>query len=290
MSTPQQGILAENKAFSRHLFFSLQPGCKIKDKLQQLARFINTNETVIGIGETLTSSLKLTIPGLKTLPAQSVSGISIPSTPYALWCGLRGDDRGELFHRSDDIETLLAPEFVLEDVVDCFTYGESRDLSGYIDGTENPTGDEAINAAIVQSDDALNGSSFVAIQTWVHDFEKLKQMSDAEKDNTIGRHIADNEEFDAPDSAHVKRTAQEDFDPEAFILRRSMPWADGMQAGLLFVAFGKSFDAFEAILHNMIGAEDGIQDALFQFTQPVSGAFFWCPPAIDNRLDLNWLN
>ena len=67
---------------------------------------------------------------------------------------------------------------------------------------------------------------------------------------------------DAPASAHVKRSAQESFEPEAFILRRSMPWAEGARGGLNFVAFGKSFDAFEAQLKRMAGAEDGITDVL----------------------------
>jgi putative iron-dependent peroxidase len=115
-------------------------------------------------------------------------------------------------------------------------------------------------------------------------------MTTEERDNIIGRHISDNEEFDeAPESAHVKRSAQESFAPEAFILRRSMPWSEGMAAGLVFVAFGKSFDAFEAILNRMLGKEDSIIDGLFSFTSPISGAYFWCPPVKDGRLDLSVL-
>ena len=73
------------------------------------------------------------------------------------------------------------------------------------------------------------------------------------------------------------------------MLRRSMPWTEGQRAGLVFVAFGKSFDAFEVQLQRMIGAEDGITDALFRFTRPVTGAYFWCPPLHDGRLDLRAL-
>ncbi len=77
--------------------------------------------------------------------------------------------------------------------------------------------------------------------------------------------------------------------PEAFILRRSMPWVEGMNAGLVFVAFGKSFDAYEAILNRMLGNEDGIVDGLFSFTRPLTGAYFWCPPVKEGRLDLTAL-
>jgi putative iron-dependent peroxidase len=65
-----------------------------------------------------------------------------------------------------------------------------------------------------------------------------------------------------------------------------MPWADATQAGLVFVAFGRSLDAFEAQLRRMIGAEDGTVDALFGFTRPATGAYFWCPPVRRGRLDL----
>jgi putative iron-dependent peroxidase len=65
-----------------------------------------------------------------------------------------------------------------------------------------------------------------------------------------------------------------------------MPWADATQAGLNFVAFGKSLDAFDAQMKRMAGAEDGIVDALFTFTRPVTGAYFWCPPMQGKRLDL----
>ena len=85
-------------------------------------------------------------------------------------------------------------------------------------------------------------------------------MSPKERDNSIGRRRSDDKELGgAPRSVHVKRTAQESFTPEAFILRRSMPWSDGNNGGLNFVAFGKSFDAFEAQRKRMVGAEDGIR-------------------------------
>jgi putative iron-dependent peroxidase len=115
-------------------------------------------------------------------------------------------------------------------------------------------------------------------------------MQPEEQDNAIGRRRRDNQELtDAPPSAHIKRTAQESFNPEAFVLRRSMPWVDDKRAGLVFVAFGKSTVAYEALLARMVGTEDGISDALFRFTRPLTGAYFWCPPMKKGRLDLSAL-
>jgi len=69
-------------------------------------------------------------------------------------------------------------------------------------------------------------------------------------------------------------------------VRRSMPFADPGGEGLMFVAFGKSFDAFEAQLSRMVGLEDGITDALFRFSRPETGGYYWCPPFRDGQLDL----
>ena len=65
-----------------------------------------------------------------------------------------------------------------------------------------------------------------------------------------------------------------------------MPFADASGEGLMFVAFGKSFDAFEAQLRRMVGLEDGTTDALFQFSRPRTGGYYWCPPIRDGQLDL----
>ena len=203
---------------------------------------------------------------------------------------MRGDDRGELLHRSRRMTQALSPAFKLKDICDAFKHDNGRDLSGYEDGTENPIGEEAVSAAIVGGASALAGSSFVAVQRWAHRFDRFEAMASSEQDNTVGRRRTDNEELDdAPESAHVKRTAQESFTPEAFVLRRSMPWADGNEGGLMFVAFGRSFAAFEAQLNRMVGNEDGVVDALFKFTQPVSGAYYWCPAIRDGQLDLTQL-
>jgi porphyrinogen peroxidase len=291
MSKAQVGILLPPPPLARYLVFSLRPDTDPRELLQELAVSVNSEERVIGLGASLLKSLGVEIEGLDIFPSYAGAGLDVPSTPAALWCWLRGSDRGELVHASREVERQLMPAFDLVKVIDAFQYRDSRDLSGYEDGTENPEGDEAVVAAIVSDQGAgLDGSSFVAVQQWLHDLDYMDSMEDDERDNVIGRRLSDNEELeDAPESAHVKRTAQEDFEPEAFILRRSMPWADESGEGLVFVAFGKSFAAFEALLNRMVGKDDGIVDALFRISQALSGSYFWCPPVKDGRLDLRAL-
>ncbi len=291
MKTVQPGILAPLPRLARHLTFSLKPQSDPAAAMKELGRIANGEKIVVGIGQSLALALNANIAGLKPFPVYVNAGIDIPSTPAALWCWLRGDDRGELVHQTRQLRQLLAPAFLLTNVTDAFQYKDSRDLTGYEDGTENPEGADALEAAIVQdAGQGMDGSSFVAIQQWVHNLTHFQAMSQTTQDHTIGRRKSDNEELDnAPKSAHVKRTAQEAFEPEAFVLRRSMPWADAADEGLVFVAFGRSFDAFEAQLYRMSGLEDGTPDALFSFTRPVTGSYFWCPPVKDGRLDLKVL-
>lgn len=264
----------------------------LKSCLAELAQLCDGKQMVVGLGQSLASALQVKIPGLRTFPSMANLGIEIPSTPSALWCWLRGTDRGDLYYLSKQLEDVLSPGFRLDEIVDAFEYQNSRDLSGFEDGTENPKGEEATAAALVaEQGPGMDGSSFVAVQQWLHDLEYFQSMSPQQRDNTIGRHLSDNEEFDeAPESAHVKRTAQESYEPPAFILRRSMPWVEAAEAGLMFVAFGKSFDAYESILKRMIGYEDDMSDALFTFTRPVTGAYYWCPPIKSDRLDLSILD
>lgn len=291
MKSVQPGILAPVPKLARYLSFSLKTGAKPGNALRSVVGVADGDQVIVGIGQPAAVALGRTIAGLHIFPTDFGLGLVLPSTSSALWCWLRGSDRGVLLHVSRKVVATVSPAFNLETVIDGFKYDTGRDLTGHVDGTENPKGKKAFHAAIVQGQGAgLDGSSFVAVQQWLHDFDRFASMPAKEQDNSIGRRRRDNKELtDAPRSAHIKRTAQESFAPEAFVLRRSMPWADGMSGGLNFVAFGRSFDAFEAQLRRMVGAEDGVTDALFKFTRPVSGSYFWCPPMRKGKLDLRAL-
>ncbi|MDR2991709.1 MAG: Dyp-type peroxidase, partial [Burkholderiaceae bacterium] len=277
----QPGILQPVPAAGRHLWFTLVQPAQARAALTAFAPLVDGDAAVAGLALPLVRALGGTVPGLRAFPALAVvgSGVPIPSTPAALWVWLRGTDCGAFVHATRRIVQTLAPALTLARVVDTFDYG-GRDLTGYEDGTENPEGDAAVAAALVQgAGPGYDGASFAAVQQWVHDFDAFERLTPATRDDAIGRRLQDNAELaDAPASAHVKRTAQEDFAPPAFVLRRSMPWARDAQAGLLFLAFGRSLDPFEAQLRRMAGLDDSIADALFGFSRPVTGAYFWCPP------------
>jgi putative iron-dependent peroxidase len=295
----QEGILQPVTHHGRYLFFALRAPLDpliLRKALAQLAMLTDGTAVVVGVGMDIVKTLETHIPGLRAMPDFSGHGVLIPSTPTALWCWLRGTDPGELLIRGRTIEKALSPALQLHHVLDAFRHGDpaaehGRDLTGYEDGTENPQGDSALTAALVlKGAPGMTGSSFVAVQQWEHNMDAFDTMAPHAQDHAIGRRRSDNEELDdAPASAHVKRTAQESFTPEAFVLRRSMPWSSGETCGLVFVAFGRTLDAFEAQMRRMAGQEDGIVDALFGFSRPLTGAYLWCPPVRDGRLDFSQL-
>ncbi len=289
MSDCQPAILKPIPPLARYLSYTLIPGSDPRAALRALKNTVDGERTLAGLGLSLVTALGRNIDELRAFPEFSGRGIDLPSTPSALLLWLRGEDRGELVHRHRKFDALLAGAFRCTQVIDAFTYDgrARRDLTGYEDGTENPKGHKAV-AAAVSNRRGIAGSSFLAIQQWEHDMPRFDTMTRREQDHCFGRRRSDNEELgNAPESAHVKRTAQENFEPEAFVVRRSMPWAEGGRCGLVFAAFGKSFDAYEAQLNRMCGVDDGITDALFRFTRPLTGAYFWCPPVKGGRLDLS---
>jgi putative iron-dependent peroxidase len=206
----QPGILAPPPRLARFLTFSLKSGAAARQSLQALRENADGNKVVVGVGYPLVLALERHIDGLRTFPSYFGSGLVLPSTQAALWCWLRGSDRGQLLHASRRIIALLSSAFDPDSVIDGFQYDSGRDLTGYEDGTENPHGEKAITAGVVQgAGKGLDGSSFVAVQQWLHDFARFESLSPQEQDDSIGRRKSDNEEMpDAPPSAHVKRTAQ----------------------------------------------------------------------------------
>jgi len=286
-TTFQSSILASPLACGRSLSFDLRLGREPKAALARLRNALDPRAGVVGLGDPLARVLGREIPGLRVFPAIASAEYALPSAQHALWVYLRGADRGAVFDLSQTVSAALDEAFELVDSMDTFTYAQGRDLSGYVDGTANPEGDSAVVVAIAGRSAPAPGSSFVAVQRWVHDLGRFRAHSQDQRDAMIGRRLSDNEEIaDAPESAHVKRAAQETFSPMAFMVRRSQPWAAGGKEGLEFIAYGASLDPFERVLRHMAGEDDGLRDALFAFSRPVNGGFYWCPPVSDGKLDL----
>ena len=174
------------------------------------------------------------------------------------------------------------------DVLDervCFRYFDGRDMTGFIDGTENPQfPDDRAEVALLGEDAGIfEDGSFVFAQRYAHDLDKWKRLKVDAQEQVMGRTKLESIELDdevKPDNAHVARTVVEDDEGEEMeILRHSLPYGDGRgDQGLFFIAYTKDLNIIDAMLERMFGTSgDGIHDRLLHFVTPIDGAYYFAP-------------
>ncbi|MGE5517490.1 MAG: Dyp-type peroxidase [Bacteroidota bacterium] len=189
-----------------------------------------------------------------------------------------------------DANLVLAREFlralagsatVVEEVMGYKHLG-GRDLTGFVDGTENPQGDDRAEVALV-ADGPFAGGSFVSLQRYVHNLPRWEAMPVPEQERCIGRTKDDDEEMDdavKPPSAHIARVVIEDEGEELEVLRHSLPYGGTGENGLYFVAYCADPSPFRRMLQAMVMRDaDGHYDRLLDYTRAVTGASFFTPSA-----------
>lgn len=167
----------------------------------------------------------------------------------------------------------------------CFRYFDGRDITGFIDGTENPQfpDDRAETALLGDEHTIFTDGSFVFAQRYAHDLEKWKKLKVDAQEQVMGRTKLESIELDddvKPDNAHVARTVVEDDEGEELeILRHSLPYGDGKgDQGLFFIAYTKDLSRIDQMLERMFGTSgDGIHDRLLHFVTPLDGAYYFAP-------------
>jgi putative iron-dependent peroxidase len=161
-----------------------------------------------------------------------------------------------------------------------FRYLDSRDLTGFIDGTENPRGKKRAAAALL-GDREFAGGSFVFTQRYVHDLGKWQGLSVREQEQVIGRTKRDSRQLSArarPPTAHISRAVIVEDGDELEIVRHSFPYGTTSECGLFFIAYTKDLAIPEKMLQRMMGTSgDELHDRLMEFTRAVSGANFFAP-------------
>lgn len=167
----------------------------------------------------------------------------------------------------------------------CFRYFDGRDLTGFIDGTENPQfpDDRAETALLAEDAGIFADGSFVFAQRYIHDLDKWKRLKVDAQENVMGRSKLESIEMDddvKPENAHIARVVIEDDKGEEMeILRHSLPYGDGKgEQGLFFIAYTKNLGIIDNMLEHMFGTTgDGIHDRLLHFVTAVDGAYFFAP-------------
>ena len=169
-----------------------------------------------------------------------------------------------------------------------FRYKDSRDLTGFVDGTENPGVDDRAEVALVGEFDAqFAGGSYMHLQRYEHSLKRWNQTPVAAQERIIGRTKEDNVEFSSADKSphsHTKRTSIKDADGNSIeIFRQSMPYGDSERKGLMFISMSASAEPFRLMLHSMVfGDDQGQADDLLLFTRAMTGHSMFVP-------SLDWL-
>ena len=287
MATPQPAIFRENTPHHYFLEFNLRPRwqpAELKRQLRHaLAAHAPETNLLVAFGRDAWERLAPHAVPEDFISFHAVLGKqdrTAPGTQGDVLVWLHGPRHDLNLHCAMTIGHALAGIATLEREVHGFSWLDSRDMTGFIDGTENPRDGAAREAALIPAGRTGAGGSFVLTQQWVHDLAHFAQLSESEQESVIGRTKTDSVELDdAPPTAHVRRTDVKVDGKPLRIYRRSVPWGGLRQHGLYFVAFSREIMVFAMQLDRMFGrAEDGLMDRLTEFSTPVSGAYWYAPP------------
>lgn len=211
---------------------------------------------------------------------RGVDGYTMPATQHDLWLWAAGHAYDKVFDVAREEIQVLSQLAVRALEVHGWTYKENRDLTGFIDGTKNPSLSEAPEVALIPDGSPGAGGSVVLVQKWLHDSAAFEALSIAEQEKVIGRtkeaSVELPEEVSGPQS-HIVRTTVEIHGVERHIFRRNTPFGTPTEHGTMFIGFSCEQHRLALMLERMAGAGDGIRDALTRYTTAVSGAYYFVP-------------
>ena len=294
MARFQSGITAEASKDALFITMNIRAGAEASVRQALAHGYATVSElqtrfeshkphVVVGIGSDAWDKLYQQRPA-HLLPFPSInSRFKMPSTPVDLVFHVRADQHDVCFIMARALFALVKPYVELVEQVHGFRYLDSRDTTGFVDGTENPQGDDRLTVALVgQEDPAFEGGSYLHLQRYIHKFDAWATQSKKQREDTYGRTEDDNIEYasaDKPLSAHTKRTSLKDAEGNSLeILRQSLPYGGVDEAGLMFASYCRTPDHFNQMLISMAeGDGAGHTDRMLQFTQAMTGSAFFVP-------------
>jgi putative iron-dependent peroxidase len=220
---------------------------------------------------------------LAPFPAMICDDRSAPNSPGDLFIQIKADRMDICYAIGTEIIQLLKVHGDLYEEVRGFRYLDGRDLTGFVDGTENPRGMRKFDVAIVGDNDSdFVGGSYIHIQRYRHNMTKWQLLPVSSQEDIIGRTKAENVEYAADKKSafsHTKRiNLKDENDMSIEILKQSMPYGDMSVQGLYFVSCASSPEPFTKILKSMIfGDEEGNYDRLLDYTTAETGGAFFAP-------------
>jgi porphyrinogen peroxidase len=286
---PQTGIFALGDAAHLFLEFYKRPEIPARSLIEAAASFHEPRTTVGGMNLVVGFRPELwrevaphDAPGDArgfNDPIVGPDGFTMPATQSDLWLWLAAASYDIVWDEGRRVIAELASMATLERHLSGWAYKHSRDLTGFEDGTENPSLMEAPNVAIVPDGRAGAGASILLFQKWSHQ-ESWFALGDVQQERAMGRTKLDSVELKgdrAADDSHVSRAKDVVDGVELDIFRRNVPYGDVVDYGTAFVGFSCEQSRLQRMLERMAGTEDGIRDAITRYTTPLTGAYYVIP-------------
>jgi putative iron-dependent peroxidase len=287
----QPGIFALGTPEHGYLEFDLLPGARPVDLVTAVASLVAPLSTTGGVNLVVgfRPELWAEVAEAAEVPSGARSwedgivgpdGWTMPATQHDAWLWVAGGDRTAVFDNGRAIVDELEAVAWLRRETAGWLYRHDRDLTGFIDGTENPSLLEAPEVALVPEGEPGAKSSVVLVQLWEHNSNGWEKLSQEEQERVIGRTKPDSIELDEetmPPDSHVSRSALEVDGQELPIFRRNVAYGTATRHGTMFVGFSREQWRLEEMLRQMAGVGDGIRDALTRYTRPVTGGYYTVP-------------
>ena len=199
----------------------------------------------------------------------------MPSTQHDAVVWLSGSAYDVIFDMARSVVRDLAGQATLGEETSSWPYRHDRDLTGFIDGSENPTLLDAPTAALLPEGVPGAAGTILLLQKWKHKVAEWEALPVKQQERIMGRSKLDSIEMEnKPADSHVARTDQDEF---GHIFRRNMPYGKVDDHGTVFVGFSAEQKRLSRMLDSMAGLITGTRDALTRFTEPLTGSYYFVP-------------
>jgi putative iron-dependent peroxidase len=286
MNTPQSGIFALGTASHAYLEFDALAG-QARDLVAAISSLREPRTTMGGVNlvagfrpelwrQLAPDDAPAAMQGFnKDLIGLDGDGFVMPATQHDAVLWLSGSSYDVVFDVARQAIAALKGVGSVAEETASWPYQHDRDLTGFIDGSENPTLIEAAEVALIPEGNPGAGGTILLLQKWVHDTALWEALPVATQERVIGRMKMDSIEIeDKASDSHVASTDQDKFGK---IFRRNMPYGTVTNHGTMFVGFSADQQRLEKMLESMAGLAGGKRDALTHYTRPLTGAYYFVP-------------
>lgn len=285
MTTPQSGIFALGTASHAYLELDLLAGRSGVGLVDAIAALREPRTTMGGVNlvagfrpelwrQVVPDDAPTGVAGFDR-DLVGIDGFVMPATQHdaVLWLSSIAYD--VIFDTARAAIGALAGVATVADETSSWPYQHDRDLTGFIDGTENPSLIDAPEFALVGEGERGAGGTILLLQKWAHDVKAWESLPVERQEAVIGRTKLDSVELENKGlESHAGSTDQ---DRLGKIFRRNMPYGTVMDHGTMFVGFSSDQRRLSDMLENMAGLATGVRDALTLYTHPLSGAYYFVP-------------